>query len=156
MKPLVAALSFLALTACGGGAAMAPPTPTITLAPGASTLTVRIERVKTDRGPLFCDLFNAAEGFPGPSPIVGGSLQIAASGEPVCAWSNLPAGEYAVSVIQDENANGTLDSNVLGAPLEGYGASNNVLPATSAPRWSDSRVSVDGSTPLTLTVRLQN
>jgi uncharacterized protein (DUF2141 family) len=61
-----------------------------------------------------------------------------------------------VSVIQDENANGSLDSNALGAPLEGYGASNNVLPATSAPRWSDARLSIDGAAALSITVRLQN
>ncbi|MDX2014903.1 MAG: DUF2141 domain-containing protein [Myxococcaceae bacterium] len=156
MKPLGAALTFLTLAACGGAATMALPAPTITLAPGASTLTVRVERVKTDRGPVFCDLFNSADGFPGPSPIVGGSLQVAASAEPVCAWANLPAGDYAVSVIQDENANGNLDNNVLGVPLEGYGVSNNVIPPTSAPRWSDARLTVDSTQPVTITVQLLN
>lgn len=155
MKPLASALAVLSLAACGG-AAMAPPTPTITLAPGASSLTVRVERVKAGMGPVLCDLFNAADGFPGPSPIIGGSQQVDASAEPVCTFSGLPAGEYAVSVIQDENANGNLDSNALGVPLEGYGASNNVLPATSAPRWSDSRLSIDGAAALSITVRLQN
>lgn len=155
MKPLLVPPACLALVACGG-AAMPPAAPTITLAPGASTLTVRIERVKTDQGPVFCDLFNAGDGFPGPSPIIGGSLRVEASAEPVCVWQRLPAGDYAVSVIQDENANGNLDNNVLGVPLEGYGASNNVLPPTSAPRWSDSRFALDGATPVTLTVRLLN
>lgn len=155
MKPILASSLVVTLAACGGSS-MPPAAPTITLAAGAGRLSVRIERVKTDRGPVLCDLFNAAEGFPGPSPIIGGSVQLEASAEPVCGWSGLPAGEYAVSVIQDENANGTLDANAFGVPLEGYGASNNVLPATSAPRWSDSRVSLDDTTPRTLTVRLQN
>lgn len=155
MKAIIVSLAVLSLIACGGPAAP-PAAPTITLAPGSGAVTVRIERVKTDRGPVLCDLFNAAEGFPGPSPIIGGTVRLEASAEPVCGWSALPPGDYAVSVIQDENANGALDANAFGVPLEGYGASNNVLPATSAPRWSDSRVVVDGATPVTLTVRLQN
>lgn len=155
MKRFLPSLAVLSLVACGA-APEAPFVPTITLAPGASNLAVRIERVKAGMGPVVCDLFNAAEGFPGPSPIIGGSIRIEATAEPVCTWSGLPAGEYAVSVIQDENNNGTLDSNVFGVPLEGYGASNNILPATSAPRWNDSRLSVDGAAPLSITVRLQN
>jgi uncharacterized protein (DUF2141 family) len=155
MKPVIVPLACLALVACGG-AAMPAAIPTITLASGASTLTVRVERVKTASGPVICDLFNAGDGFPGPSPIIGGTVRMQASDEPVCVWQRLPAGDYAVSVIQDENANGELDSNVLGVPLEGYGASNNVLPPTSAPLWSDSRFSVDGTAPVTLTIRLLN
>ena len=155
MKPVIVPLACLALVACGGPPPP-PPEPTITLAPGASTLTVRVERVKTDRGPVICDLFNAGDGFPGPSPIIGGSLRVEASKEPVCVWERLPAGDYAVSVIQDENANGGLDNNILGIPAEGYGASNNVLPPTSAPLWSDSRFALDGTAPVTITVRLLN
>jgi uncharacterized protein (DUF2141 family) len=155
MKRFIPSLAVLSLVACGA-APEAPFVPTITLPPGPATLTVKVERVKTNLGPVFCDLFNAAEGFPGPSPIVGGTVRLEATAEPVCSWKDLPAGEYAVSVIQDENDNGTLDTSAFGAPVEGYGASNNVLPATSAPRWSDSRVSLDGASPMTLTVRLQN
>lgn len=155
MKPLIVSFACLTLVACGG-AAMPPAAPTITLAPGASTLSVRVERVKTDRGPVICDLFNAADGFPGPSPIIGGSLRVEASAEPVCVWQRLPAGDYAVSVIQDENANGSLDTNVLGVPLEGYGVSNNVVPSTTAPRWSDARLTIDGTQSITITVQLFN
>lgn len=155
MNRLVVSSFVVLLAACG-----APPstsfTPTITLVKGQTQLTVRIERVKAERGPVFCDLFNAGEGFPGPSPIIGGSLELAASGAPVCTYTDLPAGAYAVSVIQDENSNGSLDSNAFGVPTEGYGVSNNVIPATSAPKWSDSRFDVDGAVPVELTVRLQN
>jgi len=34
-------------------------------------------------------------------------------------------GKYAVSVFHDENSNGKLDTNFLGIPREGVGASNN-------------------------------
>jgi len=37
---------------------------------------------------------------------------------------DLPQGEYAISVVHDENANGKLDFGGMG-PTEGYGFSNN-------------------------------
>lgn len=155
MKHLVVSSFVVFLAACGGQMPAAF-TPTITLPRGQTTLTVRIERVKADRGPVFCDLFNAGEGFPGQSPIVGGSLRLEGTSAPVCTFTEVPAGSYAVSVIQDENSNGSLDMNAFGVPTEGYGASNNILPATSAPKWSDARFDVDGAAPVELTVRLQN
>lgn len=147
-------LSSLLLVACGGG--MSATTPTITLEKGQSVLTAHVERVKADKGPVLCDLFNAADGFPGASPIIGGSIRLEASAEPVCVWRDLPSGSYAVSVIQDENSNGSLDLNTFGVPTEGYGASNNVLPATSAPQFADSKIALDGAAAAELTVRLKN
>lgn len=38
---------------------------------------------------------------------------------------NLQEGEYAVSVIHDENKNQKLDTNFLGIPKEGFGFSKN-------------------------------
>jgi len=135
-------LPSLLLVACGGG--MSTTTPTITLEKGQSVLTVRVERVKTD------------DGFPGASPIIGGSIRLEANAEPVCIWRDLPRGSFAVSVIQDENANGALDMNTFGVPTEGYGASNNVLPATSAPKFADSSFTLEGTNASELTVRLKN
>jgi uncharacterized protein (DUF2141 family) len=155
MKRFIPSLAVLSLVACGA-APEAPFVPTITLAPGASNLAVRVERVKAGMGPVLCDLFNAAEGFPGPSPIIGGSQEHEAKESTVCVYERLPAGTFAMSVIQDENANGTLDSNVFGVPTEGYGVSNNIIPATEAPRWSDSVITLDGTNPLEITVTLSN
>jgi uncharacterized protein (DUF2141 family) len=51
--------------------------------------------------------------------------KIAASGKEVVLKFDLPAGEYAVQVLHDENDNGKLDTNFMGMPTEGYGFSNN-------------------------------
>ncbi len=42
------------------------------------------------------------------------------------AWTlnNIPYGLYTIKVFHDENANGKLDTNVLGMPVERYGFSN--------------------------------
>ncbi|MGF1533178.1 MAG: DUF2141 domain-containing protein, partial [Bernardetiaceae bacterium] len=52
-------------------------------------------------------------------------------------FRQVPAGVYAIAVIHDRNANGKLDTNFLGIPTEGYGASKNALPKMSQPSFAD-------------------
>ena len=49
---------------------------------------------------------------------------------------SLAPGKYAVSILDDENANADLDM-FLGVPLEGYGFSNNVTPFFSMPDYDE-------------------
>ena len=78
------------------------------------------------------------------------------SGEAV--FEGIPRGIYAVSVFHDENMNGKLDKNHLGAPKEGYGTSNNTqqrmgcsvhlyLPpeCMESPAFGEAKFSVDES-----------
>jgi len=53
-------------------------------------------------------------------------------GDPAEEWRRLGGlfpgvapGRYAVSVFHDENSNGKMDTNFIGIPREGVGASNN-------------------------------
>jgi len=73
-----------------------------------------------------------------------------------CNYEKLPAGDYAISVYQDENDNGQLDTNALGSPTEGYGATSNNIPALSAPTFADNKVHLGGGTLLTADINLKN
>jgi uncharacterized protein (DUF2141 family) len=42
----------------------------------------------------------------------------------VCEFPGVAPNTYAVSVFHDENSNGKLDTNFMGIPREGVGASN--------------------------------
>ncbi len=53
----------------------------------------------------------------------------------------LPPGDYAVAIVHDENLNLQLDSNILGAPVEGY-ASSGKNPRYSSPKFESSKFSV--------------
>lgn len=57
-------------------------------------------------------------------------------------FENLPAGDYAVSVIHDENGNGELDSNVVGIPKEGFAFGNNAMGAFGPPSFEKAKVVV--------------
>ncbi|MBL8679156.1 MAG: DUF2141 domain-containing protein [Myxococcales bacterium] len=160
MSSLRFALSLLSLAsfaACAPNTSGPAPTPTITLAPGTGTLRAEVGPARSSTGTVFCALFNAAAGFPGASPIVGGSLSApASSGQNVlCEYRNLPAGDYAVSVFHDENGNQQLDLSLFGAPVEGFGATNNVLPPTSAPTFADNRARVDEGQTASVRVQLR-
>ncbi|MFO0599371.1 MAG: DUF2141 domain-containing protein [Myxococcaceae bacterium] len=152
----VTTLCTLALLSACGGPAPAASEPTIKLATGTARLDATVANVKLSKGKVFCALFNAAEGFPGASPIIGGATSADASAATVpCQFAALPAGDYAISVFQDEDGNGKLDLNAFGAPIEGYGASNNQLPAAEAPHFDDSKVHLDDGQTLTLTINLK-
>ena len=54
-------------------------------------------------------------------------------------FANLPFGEYSVSAYHDENANKELDTNWLGIPKEGTGASNNAKGKMGPPKYEDAK-----------------
>lgn len=55
--------------------------------------------------------------------------------------SDLPAGEYSVAVLHDENDNNKMDTRFR-IPREGYGFSNNVRPRVRVPSFADTSFTV--------------
>ena len=59
-------------------------------------------------------------------------------------FDNVEPGEYALTVLHDENGNGKLDTNLLGMPKEGYGVSNNAFRRFGPPRFREAKITVNG------------
>lgn len=72
-----------------------------------------------------------------------------------CVFEKLPPGTYAIAVHHDENDNRKLDTNLLGIPQEGYGVSNNHIPALSAPTWQESKFTVEAGKTVELSIALR-
>jgi uncharacterized protein (DUF2141 family) len=53
----------------------------------------------------------------------------------VCEFLGVAPGTYAVSVFHDENSNGKLDTNFMGIPREGVGASNDAKGHLGPPKF---------------------
>lgn len=51
----------------------------------------------------------------------------------------LPAGDYAIRVMQDLDADGKLKTNMIGMPKEPWGMSNNATGKFGPPTWKDAR-----------------
>src|SRR5215467_12008504 len=94
--------------------------------PQANVIHVEIERLRSDKGQIFCALYSSSNGFPkdGQKAIARVKSSIS-NRKAICEFSGIVPGTCAVSVFHDENSNGKLDTNFLGIPREGVGASNN-------------------------------
>jgi uncharacterized protein (DUF2141 family) len=150
-----AAITLLALLAFGGHSGAAQ-----TSGAGAATgctLRVHVDGLRNEKGDIGSVIFTSADGWPedtnkafrhGPTPIDagkrGGTVE----------WENLPAGDYGVAVIHDENMNHKLDRNFLGIPKEGFGFANNPHVGMSAPPFSAAIVHV-GCPATEITVHMQ-
>ncbi len=102
-----------------------------------NAIHAHIEGLHSDRGQVVCALFAAANDFPKriDRAFARTTAQII-SGRATCEFPGIPAGVYAVSVFHDENLNGRLDTNWLGIPREGVGASNNPKPRMGPPKFA--------------------
>lgn len=102
-------------------------------------LTVRIEGIKNYSGEVGAALFNEAKGYPvGIQHSYLAEWVKASEGQDVIeiVFDEIPAGEYAVSVMHDENGNRKLETSFLGFPREGVGFSNGQKVVMSAPKYT--------------------
>lgn len=150
------AASLVACLAVAGCAA-APPRPKTLVPMPSGTAAVRLDvrNVRSTRGTVYCSLHREAKFFPGASPFQGGQLNRVAASAVACDYEGLAPGDYAVSVFHDENGNGELDTSWVGAPTEGYGASQNALPGLSAPEFAPNHFALAAGEHKQLTVTLR-
>jgi len=88
----------------------------------AQTLTVRVENVDVGNGYLMIGVFIDEDTFPNSS--FRGERVGASNRTMEVVFTDLPIGQYAISVYQDSNDNGQLDTNIFGIPKERYGFTN--------------------------------
>lgn len=101
-------------------------------------LTMRITGIKQGKGDILIAVFRGEEGFPSDTKKAVELLRATpVDGKAELTVKTLTAGRYAVSLFQDTNGDGLLNTNFLGIPKEGYGVSNNAFNTFSAPVFKD-------------------
>jgi uncharacterized protein (DUF2141 family) len=119
------------------------------------TLRVEVQNLRNARGGVGCGLFSSADGFPDTNSKALQVVYVPIQGKSaMCEFGNVPPGTYAVAVFHDENKNGKLDKNLIGIPKEGYGTSNDVRPAMSAPQFMPASFVLGTEKRTTLVVRM--
>ena len=109
-------------------------------------IEVIITGFKNSSGKAGITLFSNGKGFP-----MKGELAVkkvfADVEQSSCTvvLRDIPYGTYAVSVFHDENSNGKLDTNMLGMPKEGVGASNNAKGRFGPPKYKDASFVLDSN-----------
>jgi uncharacterized protein (DUF2141 family) len=99
---------------------------------------VEVTGLRNDTGQVGCNVYSSAAGFPtDTSKALHGVLSPIKNKKASCDFSGLPAGRYAVSVMHDENSSGKVETNFLGIPKEGVGASNDAKASMGPPKFDD-------------------
>jgi uncharacterized protein (DUF2141 family) len=111
-------------------------------------ITVSVRGLRNSEGRVLALLFASENGFPGEVVRARARARTAAlsGGRATIVFSDVPVGTYAAAVVHDENGNGKLDTNFLGIPDEGVGASNRARERPGPPRWGDAKFEVRGDT----------
>lgn len=120
----------------------------------AETLTVVIENIEAAEGHLMVRVLQGEGEFNGEREAVSAIKQRAIVGPISFSISNLPAGEYALQVMHDQNGNGKLDSNFIGIPTEPWAFSNNATGRMGPPAWKDVKFQLADS--VTQSIRLNH
>ncbi|UII26486.1 DUF2141 domain-containing protein [Fulvivirga maritima] len=127
----------------------------LTVAVGAKaqesfTLTVEVQGVPSAKGELRVALFNNESDYL-KKPYKGMSVNLETEAENSVVFEDLPAGEYAISVIHDANKNGKLDFGNMG-PTEAYGFSNNAPSMYGPAEYSKAKIDLEEDSTISITI----
>lgn len=85
-------------------------------------LILEFENLKSKQGKILILLFPQKKGFPGDAANSSYSASVEATQSHTI--KNIPFGNYALSLVHDEDNDGKMKLNFLGIPKEGYSFSN--------------------------------
>jgi len=127
------AVGWAAALVAAFGAFPQTPAPT----PAENVIHVEISSLRNDKGQVLCGLFSSADAFPKkPEKAVTRLMSKIAEHHASCEFAGVAPGTYPVSVVHDENSNGKMDTNFIGMPREGVGASNDAKGHMGPPKFS--------------------
>ena len=122
--------------------------------PQSNVIHIEIASLRNDKGKVVCALYASSDGFPKKSENALVQVNSAiANTKAVCEFSGIAPGTYAVSVFHDENSNGKLDTNFMGIPREGVGASNDARGHLGPPKFDAAAFHFSGGR-INLTIRI--
>jgi uncharacterized protein (DUF2141 family) len=113
--------------------------------PQVNIIHLEIGGLRNGNGQVFCALYSTPDGFPKDSEKAVARIKSAISDKKaVCEFSAIAPGTYAASVFHDENSNGSLDTNFMGIPREGVGASNGAKGHFGPPKFAAAAFNFSG------------
>lgn len=119
----------------------------------ALDLTVEVNNTKADKGPVLAAVYGSADGWLKFSKAVQSGMAPVSGDKTVMVLRDLPAGSYALSLYQDENGNGKLDTNLVGMPQERTGFSRDAQGNMGPPRFQDAAFELQQDTTITIQLR---
>lgn len=118
----------------------------------AHELTLNVINIKSVKGNLLVAVYDKEEHYNSNSNWIAVKKVKVAETTMSLDFSDLPAGNYAVKLFQDENENGQIDTGAGGIPIERYGFSNNAG-SYGPPSFDEAKVAVDKATEIEIRLR---
>ncbi|MEM9529502.1 MAG: DUF2141 domain-containing protein [Pseudomonadota bacterium] len=115
-------------------------------------LTIHVTNIKHDDAPLRLQIVDEAA-FGGTGSGIAQLVVPAKKGAVRISLDSLPAGEFAIRVMQDLDGDGKLGTNLVGMPNEPWGISNDAAGQFGPPSWSDARFVMPETRQQTITLR---
>jgi uncharacterized protein (DUF2141 family) len=117
-----------------------------------SKLIVKILNLKNSNGDILIGLYDNPSHFPG--KVASGKVVKVTEKEMEIEFLDIRPGDYAVSVLHDENQNKDMDQGKLGIPKEGYGFSNDATGMIGPPSFRKARFHVPtGDSSITINMK---
>ncbi|GGY66283.1 hypothetical protein GCM10011613_07750 [Cellvibrio zantedeschiae] len=117
----------------------------------AHDLVLTIDNIEKTKGVMMIALYNSEATYKSNQNTFGGK-KVTVTDKTMTVHFDVPSGDYAIKLFQDENENGSIDKNLIGIPKEGYGFSNNGG-AMGQPSYSEAKFAVDSTTNITIHLR---
>ncbi|MDX2216533.1 MAG: DUF2141 domain-containing protein [Oculatellaceae cyanobacterium bins.114] len=115
-------------------------------------LTIQVENLRNQEGNICFKVFSGSRGFPNDNDSAVQRTCVAIASIPTenpddplqYTFENLTSGTYAVAIYHDSNGDEVLNRGTFGAPIEGYGFSNDAPADTGPARFEDAIFLVAG------------
>lgn len=117
---------------------------TITHAQEKVNVEVQVEGILSRKGDIRISVFDSSESYM-KNPVMALQVSLKETEGETFMIEGLPAGDYAIIVLHDENENGQLDFGGMG-PVEGYGFSNNPSALYGPANFKDAVTSFNSDT----------
>lgn len=120
-----------------------------------TTVKINITEIRSDKGSILVGVFTDHEGFASEE----GVLDIKLSKDKMENGSmsttiELESGTYGISVLDDENNNGEMDTNFMGIPKEGFGFSDYYHTALRKPVFEDFKFTIKEEDTVRIDIRM--
>ena len=120
--------------------------------PGSGELKVNVSNIDPIEGDIYVAVYNSEESYMDLDLTVFQQIVPVEADIEEIIFEDIPEGEYAVTVFQDLNDNGKLDTKLIGIPKEPYGFSNNARGTIGPPKYDSAKFSVKGDTEIEITL----
>jgi len=118
-------------------------------------ITVQVTNFSNNKGACIVCLYDNAKAYGGKGEPLKCTTVAIANKAANASFDDVAEGTYAISVIHDANNNKKFDTNFLGIPTEGYGASQNKLPFAAAPKFDDNKFTVTANSTTNSSIKLR-